>query len=100
MKKLPKKFKEKWITALRSGEYKQCKHQLHNNWGHCCLGVAEIVLGLKTEDNEGFILLGKKFPKAITGTVNNNLVVATLAFEMNDSGKSFEEIADWIETNL
>jgi hypothetical protein len=31
--------KEKWITALESGEYKQCTGQLSHDGGYCCLGV-------------------------------------------------------------
>jgi hypothetical protein len=29
----------KWVTALRSGEYKQTKDCLHDSRGMCCLGV-------------------------------------------------------------
>lgn len=29
-----------WVKALRSGEYKQCKHYLSLDDGYCCLGVA------------------------------------------------------------
>ena len=31
---------KQWIAALRSGEYKQCKTQLHDGHAYCCLGVA------------------------------------------------------------
>ena len=31
--------KEKWVAALRSGEYKQTKQTLHDKNGFCCLGV-------------------------------------------------------------
>ena len=31
--------KEKWLKALRSGEYKQTRACLKNNEGFCCLGV-------------------------------------------------------------
>jgi len=33
------KVKEKWLKALRSGEYKQTKGQLKDEKGYCCLGV-------------------------------------------------------------
>lgn len=43
MAKLPKKLKEKWVTALRSGEYKQGMGMLHavenGSDKFCCLGV-------------------------------------------------------------
>ena len=32
-------IKEKWVAALRSGEYQQTKGYLHNEEGYCCLGV-------------------------------------------------------------
>lgn len=31
---------EKWVVALRSGEYKQGQCALQNTIGYCCLGVA------------------------------------------------------------
>lgn len=31
--------KSKWISALRSGDYKQTEGQLNNSEGLCCLGV-------------------------------------------------------------
>jgi hypothetical protein len=31
--------KEKWIAALRSGEYAQASERLRSNDGFCCLGV-------------------------------------------------------------
>ena len=42
-------FKQ-WITALRSGEYKQTKNTLQDENGYCCLGVAcKVVI---PEDNQ------------------------------------------------
>ena len=35
-----KKQAQKWADALRSGKYKQGKHQLQSDSGHCCMGVA------------------------------------------------------------
>lgn len=31
---------QKWVDALRSGEYTQCQHSLRQNNKYCCLGVA------------------------------------------------------------
>jgi hypothetical protein len=36
---LPKDIKEKWLTALRSGEYIKDKGQLNYRGNYCCLGV-------------------------------------------------------------
>jgi hypothetical protein len=32
-------IKEKWLEALRSGEYHQSKNGLYDGVGYCCLGV-------------------------------------------------------------
>lgn len=37
--KLHKDVKEKWIDALRSGEYSQSQNTLRDKKGFCCLGV-------------------------------------------------------------
>ncbi len=34
-----KEIKQKWIDALQSGDYKQCKGRLADNDSFCCLGV-------------------------------------------------------------
>lgn len=36
---MKQEIKEKWVAALRSGEYNQTKGYLRNNEGFCCLGV-------------------------------------------------------------
>jgi hypothetical protein len=125
--RLWKRFKEKWIAALRSGEYKQGQRRLcYQRKGgdeFCCLGVAANILVL---DGYGKWLLKHKaalydggngsFPAAayLTGTapdwVKRRLksVKGRVGTEiedrlvcMNDGrGKTFAEIADWIEANL
>jgi hypothetical protein len=37
--KMNQEVKAKWLTALRSGEYKQTQYSLKDNQGFCCLGV-------------------------------------------------------------
>ena len=109
---MDKLIKAKWLAALRSGEYKQIKDKLHTTSGHCCLGVlTEVVEGKDcwSTDSFGRIALNgetssltfgtrekAEFPTHIDGkSVSNTLIT------MNDSGgKSFAEIADWVEENL
>ena len=43
--------KAKWLEALRSGEYKQTDNTLCNGTAYCCLGVLEVVLDGKVEQN-------------------------------------------------
>ncbi len=37
--KMNPEIKKQWVTALRSGDYKQGKTALCTSEGHCCLGV-------------------------------------------------------------
>lgn len=106
--KLPKEFKEKWVAALRSGEYKQGEAYLKNNAGqYCCLGVACMVAYNGIPPN----LLGEEWidhsfklvPDILRGDGNNDLV--NDLSNMNDGGLSipklsFHEIADYIEQHL
>jgi hypothetical protein len=48
---MPKELKEKWVTALRSGEYQQGQNYLHveSNNSYCCLGVLQHCIDGKCE---------------------------------------------------
>lgn len=46
---MDKKLKANWVKALRSGKYQQCRTQLTNGSGYCCLGVLAAVAGLPLE---------------------------------------------------
>ena len=50
--------KAKWLEALRSGEYKQTDNTLCNGTAYCCLGVLEVVLDGKVEQNPSGSALG------------------------------------------
>lgn len=101
---------EKWITALRSGEYTQGRTFLNNNGSFCCLGVAcEVAInsGLfvsKTKDSGRVFLYGRRSnmpPKAVRtffGITNNQMY--RLA-DLNDQyRRTFNEIADYLEEEL
>jgi hypothetical protein len=53
---MKQEIKEKWVAALRSGEYKQTKGYLHNEEGFCCLGVLTDLCakekGIEWEDSD------------------------------------------------
>ena len=101
--KLPKEFGEKWLAALRSGKYPQSSGYLKRDTGYCCLGVGCVINGI-----EESLLFYKGYP-TIGWLPDDTLIYindgqdihleATLA-NMNDSGKTFLEIADWIEINV
>jgi hypothetical protein len=107
--KLPKAFKNKWLKALRSGEYKQGDGKLWNKKDntYCCLGVAGKlcgVVGLSAPSRWEFLdfkenknLRGKtRVPEIIQGIHG----VADILAGMNDRGDSFKVIANYIEKNL
>lgn len=101
--KLPPKFKARWLEALRSGKYEQTIGTLHYKSRYCCLGVACKIQGYSDDliDNACLPFQIKdeirKVPKLLKTPGNRS--VAKVA-DMNDDGKSFEQIADWIEQNL
>lgn len=110
VEKLPKAFKTKWLKALRSGTFIQGVHALETLEGKfCCLGVAcriqhpRIKLkdkGLLTESSRNFKRLRDiNVPNLLKGNTDDNPIVAKLT-RMNDGGKSFKVIANWIEKNL
>ena len=39
LRNMPDKYKEPWVQALRSGNYKQTEGALCDSRGYCCLGV-------------------------------------------------------------
>lgn len=101
--------KQKWVRALRSGEYEQ-----GNGWlicgerrSYCCLGVLaeEMVPEFIRPVNESLQNLGID---GSAGTLPDDLAIMfgldrnsqyTLA-QMNDEGDCFLTIADWIEREL
>lgn len=99
---LTKAEKNKWIKALRSGEYKQGTGELKTSRGaYCCLGVLAKAV------------VWKRLPEHYRSTDLNGLSelpsdildakVQETYIDMNDAvptPKSFREIADHIEVNL
>lgn len=117
--------KEKWIKALRSGEYKQCKKGLRVEDGYCCLGVLTDLY--EKENNRGkWIRVKTDLPDQFVFDVGNGYNYSFLPgtvcdwagisridssvdigdgtddlITLNDAlGKSFNEIADIIEKHL
>lgn len=104
MEKLPVEFKKKWLEALRSGKYEQGKGELFYEGKYCCLGVAAAECGvpLKYIKGKGFLFLGEthfdSVPNILRGSFTKPIPNSLSA--MNDNGKTFTEIANWIEENL
>jgi hypothetical protein len=100
--------KNKWVAALRSGEYKQCRGVLKTEKGHCCLGVLCEVLDHRAILHDGrYIYGGEKYilPNSIREEAGMKTSHGSWAgnykclAELNDEGEPFGEIADIIEAN-
>lgn len=94
--------KAKWIAALRSGEYQQCKGKLKDHeGGYCCLGVlAKIEPRLAEPDPDGDELLSRDSWTAMGGSTRyDGSLSQTVLSDKNDQGETFAEIADFIEGN-
>lgn len=104
--------KKKWVEALRSGSYKQgksalCRPSATGEIQYCCLGVLGEELGLlrtqqhsrwKTWAEEGNV---GSIPDDDAEELGLGEGKQSVLIGMNDRhGKSFNEIADWIEVNL
>ena len=117
------KIKTKWLTALRSGKYKQAQGRLKRKDAYCCLGV---LCDLAAEQGKGawkmsmfstdrsglatnMILppdiadwagLSQTDPKInLDGIEAGEYTTSTISF-LNDQGWTFDQIADIIEAQL
>ena len=104
--------KQKWLSALRSGDYKQTQDHLRINDRFCCLGVLCDLYGKEHnvewnlvkdgtysfQDN-GAIL---PFPVVEWAGVGSRVpeICDTSLVELNDDGSTFNEIADLIEEHF
>jgi hypothetical protein len=90
-------WKEKWITALRSGQYNQTEGHLKNTAGYCCLGVLREIMDPSdfSESKDGGLLSPKQLAKCnLDYRMQNQLA------KLNDNGSTFAEIADYIEKRV
>ena|SRR5688500_2877066 len=118
--RLPKEFATRWLAALRSGKYDQANERLvdisGHKWSYCCLGLAEYIEGQDPQlmyDREwtlpNCIILETDYESKVPtelqtefymrDTTRTQSLAGTLA-HMNDTGSTFEQIADWIEQNV
>ncbi len=104
---MTKYLKNKWIKALRSGDYKQTTCHLCDTAldKHCCLGVlCDISSKLPFEDGDVFFeddRYDAEIPSEGLRLIGLKESEQTTLIIMNDSDhKTFEKIADWIKDNL
>lgn len=111
---LPKEFAEKWVAALRSGDYDQGTGELtvgredKKEFAYCCLGVACKSVGMPDNSLHPYSSLGQAkhsetnvfklsgIPIELIGT---DLEASLM--DINDyEDYTFLEIADWIEEHV
>ena len=108
--------KQNWVEALRSGKYKQGDGCLRDRSDRfCCLGVLCDILKKEGEEwrpdpentasqfefsSVGQLPVVSFPPENLIDRVGLEKDQPQELADMNDSGASFEEIADWIEEHL
>lgn len=103
--KMNPEVKRVWINELRSGRYKQTAGALRRRGSYCCLGVLCDLSGAGKwqedcndkyayDDAAGFL------PSSVEEWAGVPDRSARELAQRNDSGKTFAEIADWIEKHL
>jgi hypothetical protein len=102
---MDKKIKEKWVQALRSGEYKQGTTLLYNKEQntYCCLGVLSVINGVNPNlrKRRGEEYLSQAAEKEFDLTYDEQQILG----RMNDGSgyevqRNFIQIADYIEKEL
>lgn len=93
-------IKEKWVKALRSGEYQQGFGYLQKEGHYCVIGVLCAI-------NPEFTAVTFDGITKYNGTAflpdMRGLLPIDMAIELadrNDLGESFDKLADYIERNL
>ena len=93
-------FKAKWVAALRSGKYQQGRDALRTGDMFCCLGVAcDLIDPDAWERDNGYGAWQELNTDGMDLPFIGNADAETLS-GMNDSGYTFEEIADYIEAHV
>jgi hypothetical protein len=107
---MDKELKEKWVAALRSGDYPQTNGELKNCEGFCCLGVlVDVALGKEAWDNYSSLLycgneelLNEDLGEDLGITFGMQKTLAGMNDGEGDCSQrsTFAEIADYIEEYL
>ncbi len=110
--------KNEWVKALRSGKYNQATAVLSDGDSYCCLGVLCEISGVSDFKYESefdivtYLGEGETLPKKVMefaglrtcdGQTKNTVhpedgkSTSIYLTELNDNGKTFDEIADIID---
>ena len=122
---MDQRIKELWVSALRSGEFRQCKGYLSKNDQYCALGVLSVLAllegvctfsetkGVGRFDNRKFTLSFNVMRWADISQDDERYLdpeehkvkisykgIITTVIDLNDKGLSFTELASLIEKNI
>lgn len=114
---MKKEIKERWIKALRSGDYRQAKYKLKLNENTmCCLGVLCDITKKETGgdwDHNSFGIDGDVTSDVLPKIIADKLGISydsqffakgtsesTQLSELNDTGSTFRDIANIIDENF
>lgn len=99
---MDKEVKAKWVSALRGGEVKQCRRFLHDSGSFCCIGVLATVQGVDFKADSRFQerddIQTSWLPPSLRAGLDLDMM--NRLANMNDEGKTFAEIADYIEKEI
>jgi hypothetical protein len=111
--RLPRAFGEKWLQALKSGEYPKgivslaSRKKGKKTFNYCCLGVACVLEGVDPEKlrDYGAIVSNpgepdpfpKTIPEELRGPVSKPLIAQLTALNDNSKRDDFQDVTDWIE---
>ena len=90
--------KAKWTAALRSGVYEQGTGFLKSKDKFCCLGVLCDLNDPKEWVDETYHFQSMFLPASLMTKAGLTEQQSALLASMNDTGSTFEEIADLIES--
>lgn len=111
---MKKRVKTKWLKALRSGEYKQTTGALCHNDAFCCLGVlcdvaAKNGVAVRVVKPQSLVMYDEALsvlPASVREWAGLDDGIGAFhikdgsdmtLIELNDSGKTFKQIANYIE---
>jgi len=100
-----KKWKAKWLTALRGKRYKQGQFLLYTKSSnkYCCLGVLCRIAKIPSVITENGVFYGERsdlLDDKLLGKFGLTMYEQRTLAGNNDTGDPFKDIADYIEHNL
>lgn len=93
----------KWVEALESGEWKQCRALLQNGDRYCCLGVASVLAGARIKNGQELAspdVVDWLNIRGRSGVIAGRDFLDCISLAaVNDAGHTFRVIASFIRAN-